>query len=324
MDYSSLFSNQETVVRLIKNSFTQGRLFHTYLFSGPRGSLKMDAAIYLASLVLCDNGGACGTCNECLAIDKFSNEHLFIVSPDGDTIKKEQIEALEHEFGYTSDHTRVFIVQQIDRATLTAANTLLKFLEELPNNCYGILLTENINKVIPTIRSRSQIVTFLPISSGVVTKELLEKGVEQELANVISKLTNNMSIASRYSKSKPLEKVIDLVKSLSEEIEFRDDPYLKFMELGQFLYTFDRDKARIFFDLLVIIQDDKVNMLINRKEHLVFTSLEHTNINLTKEEEIEILEIILKFRERVDTNANIDMIYTQMFVEIGKVIKWKK
>lgn len=321
MDYSSLFQNQQTVVRLIKNSFEQKRLFHTYLFSGPRGSLKMDAAIYLASLVLCDDGGACGKCGECLAIDKLANEHLFIVSPDGDTIKKEQIEALEHEFGYSSDHVRVFIVQQIDRATLTAANTLLKFLEELPDNCYGILLTENINKVIPTIRSRSQIVTFLPISSDVVKKELLAKGIDNELANIISKLTNNMSIASRYTKSQSLEKVIVLVKSLSEEIEYRDDPYLKFMEEGQFLYTFDRDKARIFFDLLVMIQDDKVNSLINRREKIVFSSLENTNINLTKEEEIEILEIILKFRERVDTNANIDMIYTQMFVEIGKVIK---
>ena len=321
MDYSSLFQNQPTVVKLIKNSFENQRLFHTYLFSGPRGSLKMDAAIYLASLVLCENGGACGKCSECQSIYKWANEHLFILSPDGDTIRKEQIEALEHEFGYSSDHTRVFIVQQIDKATLTAANTLLKFLEELPNNCYGILLSENINKVIPTIRSRSQIVTFLPISSDVVKKELIEKGIEVEKANIISKLTNNMSIASRYTKSTVLDKIIDLVKALNEEIENMKDPYLKFMEQGNFLATLDRDKAKIFFDLMVIMQDDKVNYLINRKEAMVFTSLEYFNINLTKEEEIEILEIVLKFRERVDTNSNIDMIYTQMFVEIGRAIK---
>ena len=130
-----------------------------------------------------------------------------------------------------------------------------------------------------------------------------------------------MSIASRYTKSKILEKFIELVKAISDEIEYRGDPYLKFMEMGQFIYTLDRDKARIFFDLLVTIQDDKVNFLINRKDKMTFKSLEYSNINLYKEEEIEILEIILKFRERVDTNANIDMIYTQMFVEIGKVLK---
>ena len=192
MDFSSLFNNQKTVVRLLKNSFDNDRLFHIYLFSGPRGSLKMDAAIYLASLVLCNNGGACGSCEECINIDKWSNEHLFIVSPDGDSIKKEQIENLEHEFGYKSDHTRVFIIQQIDKATLTAANTLLKFLEDLPNNCFGIILTENINKVLPTIKSRSQIVSFLPIPSDVVKDELIQKGIEVEKAHIISKITNNL------------------------------------------------------------------------------------------------------------------------------------
>ncbi|MCR5422504.1 MAG: hypothetical protein K6E74_02590 [Bacilli bacterium] len=321
MDFTSLFNNQKTVVRLLKNSFDNDRLFHTYLFSGPRGSLKMDAAIYLASLILCDNGGACGSCEECVNIDKWSNEHLFIVSPDGDSIKKEQIEALEHEFGYKSDHTRVFIIQQIDKATLTAANTLLKFLEDLPSNCFGIILTENINKVLPTIKSRSQIVNFLPISSDVVRDELIQKGIELERAHIISKITNNLSIASRYTKSKNLDKAIDLVKHISEEIEQRNNPYLVFMNEGQFLYTLDRDKARIFFDLMVIIQDDKVNYLINRKDKMTFKSLEYTNICLLKEEEIEILEIILKFRERMDTNANIDMIYTQMFVEIERAIK---
>ena len=321
MDFSSLFNNQKTVVRLLKNSFDNDRLFHIYLFSGPRGSLKMDAAIYLASLVLCNNGGACGSCEECINIDKWSNEHLFIVSPDGDSIKKEQIENLEHEFGYKSDHTRVFIIQQIDKATLTAANTLLKFLEDLPNNCFGIILTENINKVLPTIKSRSQIVSFLPIPSDVVKDELIQKGIEVEKAHIISKITNNLSIASRYTKSKILDKAVELVKNISSEIEERRNPYLIFMQEGQFLYTLDRDKARIFFDLLVTIQDDKVNFLINRKDKMTFKSLEYTNINLMKEEEIEILEIILKFRERVDTNANIDMIYTQMFVEIERVIK---
>ena len=227
MDFTSLFNNQKTVVRLLKNSFDNDRLFHTYLFSGPRGSLKMDAAIYLASLILCDNGGACGSCEECVNIDKWSNEHLFIVSPDGDSIKKEQIEALEHEFGYKSDHTRVFIIQQIDKATLTAANTLLKFLEDLPSNCFGIILTENINKVLPTIKSRSQIVNFLPISSDVVRDELIQKGIELEKAHIISKITNNLSIASRYTKSKNLDKAIDLVKHISEEIEQRNNPYFR-------------------------------------------------------------------------------------------------
>jgi len=318
MDFNNLEKNQPIVVRLIKNSFSHERLFHTYLFSGSRGSLKMDAAIYLASLVLCENDGACGKCEACQKLDKWCNPQLFIVSPDGEAIKKEQIELLEHEFAYTSEKKRVFIIQNIDKATLTASNTLLKFLEELPDNCYGVLLTEAINKVIPTIKSRSQVVSFLPISSIVVKDDLISKGIDIEKSAVISKITNNVSLGNRYAKDKDLDKIIELVKKISICFEDKDNDFLDFVKDGSFLSKMDRDKNRMFFDLLVIIQNDKINYLINRKENLVFQSLEYTNINLTKDEEIEIIETVLKFRERVDTNANIDMIYTQMFVEIGR------
>ena len=321
MDFTNLFNNQKTVVRLIENSFKNDRLFHTYLFSGPRGSLKMDAAIYLASLVLCDDGGACGKCDECVKIEKWANSHLYIISPDGDSIKKEQIEDLEHEYGFASDHARVFIIQNIDKATLTASNTLLKFLEELPENCYGILLTENINKVIPTIKSRSQIVNFLPISNKVVYEDLIKKGYNEEKANIVATLTNNRSLGIRYAKDKDIEKIINLVNELSVSFEDGNSGYIEFLKNANFLMNLDRDKNRMFLDLLIRIQNDKINILINRKENVVFKGLEFTNIMLVKEIEIKLLEIILKFRERIDSNANLDIIYTQMFVEIGEVLE---
>lgn len=321
MDFTNLFNNQKTAVRLIENSFKNDRLFHTYLFSGPRGSLKMDAAIYLASLVLCDAGGACGKCDECVKIEKWANSHLYIVSPDGDSIKKEQIEDLEHEYGFASDHARVFIIQNIDKATLTASNTLLKFLEELPENCYGVLLTENINKVIPTIKSRSQIVNFLPISNQVVYEDLIKKDYNEEKAKVIATLTNNRSLGMRYAKDKDIEKIINLVNDLSLLFEEGNSGYIEFLKNANFLMNLDRDKNRMFFDLLIRIQNDKINILINRKENIVFKGLEFTNVMLVKEVEIKLLETILKFRERIDSNANLDIIYTQMFVEIGEVLE---
>lgn len=321
MDFSNLFNNQKTVVQLIENSFKQDRLFHTYIFNGPRGSLKMDAAFYFASLVLCDDGGACGKCDECVKIEKWANSHLYIISPDGESIKKEQVEALEHEYGYASDHARVFIIQDIDKATLTASNTLLKFIEELNENCYGILLTENLNKVIPTIRSRSQIVNFLPISSEVVYDDLIKKGNNEEKAKIIASLTNNRSLGIRYSKDKDIDKIINLVNDLSMKFEEGDSGYIEFLSRGSFLSNLDRDKNRMFLDLLIRNQSDKVNILINRKDNLTFLGLEFVNLMLVKEVEIKLLETILKFRERIDSNANLDIIYTQMFVEIGEVLE---
>ena len=58
--------------------------------------------------------------------------------------------------------------------------------------------------------------------------------------------------------------------------------------------------------------------------YIIFKGLEFTNIMLDQEAEIKKLEAILKFRERIDSNANLDIIYTQMFVEIGEVLEWKR
>ena len=136
-------------MKLINNSFNNDRLVQTYLFHGDKGTLKMDAALYLASLILCEAGGNCGVCDQCKIIERLTNPNVFIVSPDGDSIKKEQIDNLEHEFSLTSDSKRIFIIKDIDKATLASSNSLLKFLESLNENSYGVLLTENINLVIP-------------------------------------------------------------------------------------------------------------------------------------------------------------------------------
>ena len=188
-------------------------------------------------------------------------------------------------------------------------------------NCYGVLITENINKVIPTIKSRSQIVSFRPISSDVVYQDLISKNINQEKAQIIAHITNNISLGNRYSKDKDIDKTIELVKSISENFEESNNGYLGFMKNGEFLRDLDRDKNRIFLDLLVTIQDDKINYLINRRDNLVFSSIEYTNVNLDRKTEVKILEKILKFRERLDSNANLDMVYTQMFVEIGRIFE---
>ena len=321
MDFTNFLTNQQVIAKLIKNSFDQNRLFHTYLFNGPRGALKMDAAIYLASLVLCENHNACGQCENCRLINQLHNPHLFVISPDGETIKKEQIEDLEHEFGYRSDYPRVFIIQGIEKTTMTAANTLLKFLEELPDNCYGVLISENINRVLPTIRSRSQIVTFSPIHNEAILKELKNKGVEVEKANVISKLTNNTSNAMRYCKDKDVIRLIEYTKNISTCIEENRNPYLEYCQFSQTILSMDRDKNKMFVDLLVMIQNDKINFLINRADKMLFTSLEYTNILQTKDIELKIIEVLLEHREHLDTNVNVDMQFTEMFLKIGRLLQ---
>ena len=129
MDFTNLFTHQQNIVEIINKSFKNNRISQVYLFHGEKGTLKMDAALYLASLILCEANGNCGICEQCKKIERLINPNIFMITPDGDTIKKEQVEQLEHEFALSSDYKRVFIIKDIDKATAAASNSLLKFLE---------------------------------------------------------------------------------------------------------------------------------------------------------------------------------------------------
>lgn len=322
MDFSNLFATQPEVVSLINNSFNNNRLVNTYLFYGEKGTLKMDAALYFVSLVLCQAGGACGVCDECKRIEQLCNPNIFIISPDGETIKKEQIDDLEHEFSMVADSKRVFIIKDIEKASLSASNSLLKFLESMHENDFGILLTENINVVLPTIRSRSVMVHFLPKSKQQISQELIKKGIVGDNSRAIATLTNNSSEAITMASDKILTQIIELVKKIGIDIE--DNPQDVTMVLvndGIFLKQLEKKYHLYFLDLLINMQSDKVKKQLNM-ENLVFEdTLEFCQLILSRKQEVKILEIILSYKEKLKYNINIDLMYSSMFIEIGMVIK---
>lgn len=323
MDFTNLFTNQPNVVKVINKSFNNDRLSQVYLFHGQKGTLKMDAALYLASMILCKAGGNCGMCDQCKRIERLTNPNIFIISPDGETIKKEQVEALEHEFSLASDNKRIFIIRDIDKATLAASNSLLKFLESLNDNNYGILLTENINLVIPTIKSRAISLHFSPKTKNVISNELIKRGVESDFSRAISVLTNNTSEAIEMSKDIILDQLVNLVKQIGLDIENEEKNIsLTIVENGNILKQIDKIYHHYFLDLLIHIQNDKVKKLLCVNDDIIFEdTLEMCTLNLSRKQQVKILEILLEYKEKIKYNINIDLMYTSMLIEIGKVIK---
>lgn len=323
MDFNNLFTNQPNIVKMINKSFNNNRLSQVYLFYGEKGTLKMDAALYLASLVLCEAGGNCGTCGQCKKIERLINPNIFIISPDGESIKKEQIQALEHEFSLSSDYKRVFIIRDIDKATPASSNALLKFLESLNDDTYGILLTENINSVIPTIKSRSITVHFTPKSKNIISDELIKRGIDNDLSRAISVLTNNISEALEMSNDIILQQLVNVVKQIG--IDMEDDEKnlsLTLVENGSILKQIEKKYHQYFLDLLINIQNDKLKKILCINDGLIFEdTLEMCTINLSRKQEVKVLEILLSYKEKVKYNVSLDLMYTSMMIEIGKEIK---
>lgn len=324
MSFEDLKKYQPSVVRLLNNSFKKDRLVPVYLFSGPRGTFKKDAARYLASLILCEISGACGQCNECLKVANGTNPNLNIINPSGEYIKKEQIMDLQKDFGLTSDKKKIFIINEADKMTSSSANSLLKFLEEMGENTYGVLITENLNRILPTVRSRCQIINFNPINRIEILVDLEDRGINKEISHIIASLTFNIDEARRMTNDNLIMQMIDLAKEVSMSFEEREHNALLIMfTKGKLLIEEPiKNYHNMFFDILIAAQNDKIKLLMDPDEDidsLVFCdTLAKNRPNLKVEQEIAILEELLKMKERLTYNVNKDLMYAELFTNIKR------
>lgn len=167
---------QEHVARALQNALAEDRLAHAYLFSGTRGTGKTSSARILGQVLNCARFSdgfptepaeiePCGECESCVAAragNSFDVIELDAASNNGVDDMRELIEKVS----YTSaaGGTKVYIIDEVHELTGRASNALLKTLEEPPDHVVFILATTNPEKVLPTIRSRTQHFEFVSLS----------------------------------------------------------------------------------------------------------------------------------------------------------------
>ena len=141
----------------------QDQLNHTYLFSGFFGSLEM--AQFLAKSLFCtDKVGVlpCEKCRNCKLIEQEEFPDVTLIKPVNQIIKTERIRELVGQFSQAGieSQQQVFIIEQAEKMHPNAANSLLKVIEEPQSEVYIFFLTSDEEKILPTIRSRTQIFHF--------------------------------------------------------------------------------------------------------------------------------------------------------------------
>lgn len=169
------------------------RMNHAYLFSGDFASFEM--ALYLAQSRFCDNLQdklPCGHCRSCQLIEKGEFTDLKIVKPTGQIIKTDTIKSLMREFSSSGfeGEAQVFIIRDCEKMHPNAANSLLKFIEEPQSSSYMILLTSDENKVLPTIKSRTQIFHF-PKNKELLLEEAQQAGLLKTQAEIMAELASS-------------------------------------------------------------------------------------------------------------------------------------
>ena len=167
---------QEKVKEMFARALRERTLSHAYLLSGPEGLAKTAFARELAVALVSACGG-CGTCPECERARRGIHPDLHVVEREGDLIRFEQVGPVIADLSLKpfAAGRRVWVIPEVEYLHPAAANKLLKSIEEPPDYVYFLLVTDRLERVLPTIVSRCQQVEFRPLSDEQVATYLRER-----------------------------------------------------------------------------------------------------------------------------------------------------
>jgi DNA polymerase-3 subunit delta' len=174
------FIGNKAIRRLLAQSQRRGTLHHAYIFSGPEGVGKKRLGIDLAKSLNCrEDIGAleyCGRCPSCHKIESGNHPDVQLIEPETKVFRVDQVRQLIQDISFRpfEGQRRVFILDEADRMNDEAANSLLKTLEEPPDKNILILITTSLYALLPTIRSRGQILKFQAIHPREIEEYLRE------------------------------------------------------------------------------------------------------------------------------------------------------
>ena len=167
MRFPGFYGNEGLKSRLSATT-AKGGLSHCYILEGPAGSGKKTLAKLLAAAMECEGGGdvPCGTCPACHKI--FGGGHPDVITVDSDkaTVPISVIRDMQAD-AYIQPNEglrKVYILPRAQDMQAPAQNALLKLLEEPPAYCAFLLLTDNMEKLLPTVRSRAVVLTLYPLT----------------------------------------------------------------------------------------------------------------------------------------------------------------
>ena len=207
---------QPTAVETLRRALAAGRVHHAYLFDGPDGVGKERTAFGLAQALVCERRAegaseACGECRACArAVPRQGDSrplHPDIVvlerglydpatigrkSPETQDISIDQVRTLvlaRAAFAPLEGRAKVFIVRRAEELSISAANALLKTLEEPGARTHFMLLSATADALLPTIRSRTQRVRFGALPDPVVSELLVATGMDRSLADETARLS---------------------------------------------------------------------------------------------------------------------------------------
>lgn len=326
--WADMLEVQPLASKIIKNSIKKNRVSHAYLIQGERGTGKEELAVLLAKSLFCENrqdAEPCQTCSSCKRIESGNFPDLHWIRPDGQSIRIYQIEELQKEFVYSGleSSQKVYVIVGSDTLTLNAANRLLKFLEEPSRKTTAIMLTENGQSIIPTIRSRCQVIDLQPLNPSLFQKRLIELGMTETNASLLSALTNSMDDAFLLAEDEWFMTARKIALQLVDVYLTRPaDPY-SFVHHKWIPHFKNREQHERGLDLVLLLFKDLLYHQIGNHDAIVVYAqgderLENSLHYFSQKQLLSILNYILEAKRKLKQNVNPTLVIEQLTLHIQR------
>jgi DNA polymerase III subunit delta' len=324
--WTQLEEMQPSVLKMLKNSLMKDRLAHAYLFEGMRGTGKKEVGLLLAKSLFCqapvEGYIPCEDCTNCKRINNGNHPDVHILEPDGLSIKKSQIQALQEEFSKTGVESKqkLYMIVHADRMTVNAANSLLKFLEEPNSETTAILITEQVQRILPTILSRSQTISFKPLPPQMMISQLTANGVNPNLAPMLAQLTNNLEEALELSRDDWFVQAQKIVLKLYEVLKKSSLEAMVHLQEQWFLHFKEKEQLDRGLDLLLLIFKDLLYIQLGMHEKIVYRNekarFEQFALETSGRRLAEQMAAILEAKRKLQANMNPQLLMEQLVLQL--------
>ena len=260
MDFTQIMGH-EKAIETLKREITNNTISHSYIFEGEEGLGKKQVALSFAKTLLCkeQNQDPCNKCTSCTKFESGNHPDLFIIEPEKGLIKKGIVEELIKKVSTAPFESlrKVFIIDDSHLMNKEGMNALLKTLEEPPEYINIILITANVNQMLPTILSRCQRLKFYPIEPEKITEMLVKSyGKDKEEARFISNFTKgSVGKSIEIAKSQDFFEKRDQITTIIDDL-LKGDRTKAFSSFG--FFNNNKDEIDEILDMILLYFRDLI------------------------------------------------------------------
>ena len=323
----------ENIIAQLKNAITNNKVNHAYIFDGDDGSGKKMVAKAFAEALLCEKGGAegCGECHFCKQTESGNNPDLIWVRHEKpgsigvDDVRTGLVEDIQIK-PYNGRY-KVYIIDEAEKMTVQAQNAILKTIEEPPEYAVILFLTNTLDVLLQTVRSRCIIMNLRSVDTKLIQQYLMQKyqlpdyqarvcaayaqgNVGKAIMMATSEHFREMQdFLLRLLKRVDDMEVYEIVAAIHDMTAYKHDMTAYKMDIRDLI-----DLMMVWYrDVLILKATEDINQLVYQDEHKYLqkkaTTSSYEGLN-------NIMEALEKAKVRLNANVNFDITMEMLLLTI--------